>query len=243
MFLSRLSPLLGGTSRYRCFDLCVRSYFLLHVFAFRFHRGDLAAEQSRRAKLEAIILRGQGGGGIRPGAFPSVRDVNRNVENLAGDALTWTEKAAAIGGSSPALPATIQSVLENTFAVCSEEVKRCLDGRLKSLSEFLGHGEPVALSDLSGGDSMNLDTQYVLYECLCRNFETIVPTGPESTDKLAGEIERRCGGTVDRGLASDIISDDAWPSFENLMKNYIAVFVEVRFIGLSLLLKLVPGQQ
>lgn len=186
-------------------------------------REDFAAEQNRRKKAEAIIQRANPGG-IRPGDFPSVRDVDRDVENLAGHAIKWSEKACAIGGSHPALPATVKSVLQNTFLVCREEVKRCFDVKLQSLSEFLGNDEPIVLS---GGDSMNLDTQYVLYECLCRNFRTIVSMEPDRMEELAETVQQRSGGAVDGKLAGDITSGEAWPSFDNLMKKYIMVFVAV----------------
>ncbi len=189
------------------------------------------AERSRRIKTEAIVQRSRGGGGIRRGEFPSARDVARDVEGLAHHALMWTDRAAAVGGSNPALLETTRSVLESAFLVCGVEVKRCLDGRLRNLSEFLGHGEPVALSDLSGGDSMNLDTQYVLYECLCRNFRGIVSTESDRMEHLAGRIEERCGGTAEKSLARRITSGDAWVPFESLMKKFIGVFVAVRWIG------------
>ena len=104
-------------------------------------------------------------------------------------------------------------------------MKRSFDAKLQSLSDFLGNDEPIVLS---GGDSMNLDTQYVLYECLCRNFRTIVPTEPDRMETLADMVQQRSGGAGDGDLAGDVISGDAWPSFENLMKKYIMVFVEVR---------------
>eukprot|EP00903_Cladosiphon_okamuranus_P015920 g14705.t1 len=186
-------------------------------------QGDLETEQNRRIKAEALIQRAKGGG-IRPGDFPSVRDVDRDVEKLAEHAIKWTEKACAIGGSHPAVPATVKGILGSTFLVCREEVKRCLDRRLQSLSEFLGNDEPIVLSE---GDAMNLDTQYVLYECLCRNFRTIVPVEPNHMNQLAGGIQQRCGAAADGNLASKLIFGDAWPSFDNLMKKYIMVFVEM----------------
>lgn len=186
-------------------------------------RSNAAAEKARRLHAEALINRAKGGG-IRPGDFPSVRDVDRHVEDLANDAILWTEKACAIGGSHAALPETIESVLENTFKVCREEVKRCLDERQESLSAFLGNNEPVALS---GGDSMNLDTQYVLYECLCKNYQTIVSNEPEHMRELATEVQRRCQAPADASFTGDVIFGDGWPFFEALMKNYTLVFVEV----------------
>ncbi|CAM9412475.1 unnamed protein product, partial [Hapterophycus canaliculatus] len=184
-------------------------------------RRDLATERNRRARAEALVQRAKGGG-IRPSDFPSVRDVFQNVDQLADDALTWTEKACAIGGVNTALPMTLQSILENTFAVCREEVKRCLDGRLQSLSDFLGNDEPVLLS---GGDAMNLDTQYVMYECLCRNYETIVPVEPDDMRRLASAIVERSQGP--QALVDSIVHGDAWHSFEDLMENYMTVFVEM----------------
>ncbi|CAM9486356.1 unnamed protein product [Scytosiphon promiscuus] len=184
-------------------------------------RKDLATERNRRARAEALVNRAKGGG-IRPGDFPSVRDVQQGVDQLADDALTWTEKACSIGGSDVALPLTLQSILESTFVVCRGEVELCLERRLQSLSEFLGNQEPVLLS---GGDSMNLDTQYVLYECLCRNYESIVPMGPDDMSRLARAIVESCRGP--RDLAESIISGDAWFSFEDLMENYMMVFVEM----------------
>lgn len=178
-------------------------------------------ERNRRARAEALVNRAKGGG-IRPGDFPSVRDVFQNVDQLADDALTWTEKACAIAGSNRALPTTLQSILESTFLVCREEVKRCLDRRLQSLSNFLGNNEPVLLS---GGDAMNLDTQYVLYECLCKNYETIVPVEPDDMSRLAGTIVGRSQGP--QQLAESIVFGDGWHAFQDLMENYMKVFVEV----------------
>ncbi|CAN0072068.1 unnamed protein product [Scytosiphon promiscuus] len=185
---------------------------------------DFEAEHDRRVKAEALIHRSKGGG-IRPGEFPSVRDVDRHVEQLADDALEWTERACSVGESHPALPATIQSVLENTFIVCREEVERCLDERLRNLSAFVGNEEPVLLS---GGESMNLDTQYVLYECLRRNFTSIVPAEPEHMEELASAVQRRCGSRADRTLTNKVIFDErARPSYDALAKHYILVFVEM----------------
>ena len=191
-------------------------------------REELTSERNRRQKAESIIQHDKGGG-IRPGDFPSVRDVDLDLENLAGHAITWAEQACAVDGGAPhpALPATVRSVLENTFLVCRQEVKRCFDERLQSLSGFLGNDEPV---ELSGGDSMNLDTQYVLYECLRRNYRTIVPTEPDRVRELASAVQESCeeGSGEDDNLAGDIIfGDEAWPSFDNLVKKFIMVFVEV----------------
>ncbi|CAM9721272.1 unnamed protein product [Pylaiella littoralis] len=186
-------------------------------------KSELAAEKDRRVRAEALINRTRGGG-IRVGDFPSVRDVDRHVEDLANYAITWAEKACAIGGSHSALPETIESVLENTFKVCRDEVKQCLDEKLENLSAFLGSNEPVVLS---GGDSMNLDTQYVLYECLCKNYRTIVSTEPNHMEELANEVSQLCEAPADESLVGGIIFGDAWPLFDELMQNYILVFVEM----------------
>ncbi len=195
----------------------------------RRRRGALAEEKSRRTGAERLVYCSKGGGGIRPSEFPSVRDVTQSIEQFPTHAINWSDQARAIGGSHRALPATMQSVLVHTFLVCKEEVERCLGGRLGSVSNFLD--EPVELSELSGGDPTNLDPHYVLYECLCRTYRTIVPTDQVRMDELAGIVQQRCaeGGRTDAGLARDIIfGEEAWPYFDNLMKNYILVFVEVR---------------
>ncbi|CAM9975637.1 unnamed protein product, partial [Hapterophycus canaliculatus] len=185
---------------------------------------DLEAEHNRRIRAEALVQRSKGGG-IRPSDFPSVRDVDRHVGQLADDALAWTERACAIGGSHAALLATMHVILENTFIVCREEVERCFAERLQNLSAFLGNEEPVSLS---GEESMNLDTEFVLYECLCRNFESIVPSEPEHMEKLASVVQRRCGSSADRALTNKVLfGEDVWPSFLDLMQNYILVFVEM----------------
>lgn len=186
-------------------------------------KSNVAAEKKRRIHAEAIINRAKGGG-IRPGDFPNVRDVDRHVEELAHEAILWSEKACAIGGSHSALPATIESIFENTFKVCREEVKRRLDEKQNNLSAFLGNDEPVVLS---GGDSMNLDTQYVLYECLCKNYQKIVPVELDNMEWLASEVQRGCTMPADASLVRGVMSGDAWPFFDALMKNYIMVFVEV----------------
>lgn len=195
-------------------------------------RQKLATEHSKRVRAEALVLRDKEGG-LRPGSdFPSVGDVVRDVKHrLVEDALAWTEKACAISGSHTALPATIRTVLEHTFNVCREEVKRCLDERIQGLSAFLGKDEPVSLLSLSGGDSMNLDAKYVLYECLCRNYQTIVSVEPDNMKKLATTITRRCEGP--ENLAKAIIFGGAWPSFDALMQHYIMLFLKVNTVGTS----------
>ncbi|CAM9695312.1 unnamed protein product [Ectocarpus sp. 12 AP-2014] len=186
-------------------------------------RRNLETEHTRRVKAETLVHRAKGGG-LRSGDFPSVRDVYQHVYQLADDALAWTEKACAVGRSHPALNGTILSVLYNTFLVCREEVQRCLDERLQNLSAFLGNDEPILLS---AGDEMNLDTQYVLYECLCKDYQRIVPADPNRMNALAGVVLQRCEEPADRSLANEIISGATWPSFEALMKNYLLVFVEM----------------
>ncbi|CBJ31182.1 expressed unknown protein [Ectocarpus siliculosus] len=186
-------------------------------------RRDLDTEHTRRVNAETLIHRSSGGG-LRPGVFPSVGDVYQHVGHLADDALAWTEKAFAVGGSRQTWYGTTRSVLYNTFLVCREEVQRCLDERLQILSAFLGNAEPILLS---AGDEKSLDPQYVLYECLCRKYRTIVSTEPDRMDELARLILQRCGEPADRGLANEITSGATWPSFEALMKNYLLVFVEM----------------
>ena len=141
---------------------------------------------------------------------------------LVQDVFSWTEKAFALRGSNPALPATIRDVLEHTFTVCREEVGRCFDVRLQGLSEFMGTGEAVSLSP--GGGSMSLATQYVLFECLRSNHRKIVSMEPDNMQHLAANILRRCGKS--ERLAKAIVLGDAWPSFEILMQHYATVFVE-----------------
>lgn len=99
-----------------------------------------------------------------------------------------------------------------------------MDKRMEALSEFLGHKEPVKL----GGDMMNLDTNYVLYECLARNYQSIVSNEPAHINTLARSILQRCEGNADKRLAKKMISGDAWALFETVLKRYLLIFVEVR---------------
>ena len=69
--------ILGGTSWHAAL-LCwfyVHLILLRRALAFRRCRGVVEAEQSSPIKLEAIIKRAQGGGGIRAGELPSACDV------------------------------------------------------------------------------------------------------------------------------------------------------------------------
>lgn len=104
------------------------------------------------------------------------------------------------------------------------QVGRCMGNRMQALSEFLGGKEPVKL----GGDMMNLDTSYVLYECLARNYQSVVPVEPDHMNALAIDILQRSGGSADKLLAKKMISGDAWALFEAVMQRYILILVEVR---------------
>lgn len=188
------------------------------------NREELEAERSRRIKAEAIISRAKPGG-LRTDGFPNVRDVVGHMEHLTDLVLTWTSKAIAIADTHKDLPTTMKNILTTTFVVCRGEVNRCLENKLQSLWAFLGNDEPVTLA---GDESMNLDTQYVLYESLCKNFQTIVSVEPEVLDELANAIVKRCGELADAQLANSLIFGDARSAFDTLMKNYIMVFVEVR---------------
>lgn len=187
-------------------------------------RSSLETERNRRVKAEAIISRAtpRGRGAAE---FPDARTVARQIESLMSQGLRWTSDASKITSSHAALPSTLRSILVNTFLVCREEVKRCLDERLASLSAFLGSDEPV---NLMGGDSMNLDTQYVLYERLCKNFQTIVSLKPARMAELVDLILSGCGGAADNKLAKSVVLGSARHQFEALIKSYMVVFVEVR---------------
>lgn len=79
---------------------------------------------------------------------------------------------------------------------------------------------------------MNLDTQYVLYECLTRHYKTLVPTDQEHINGLANAILQRAGANSGRQqLANKITSGDLGLSFEAVMKHYLMVFVEVIVFG------------
>lgn len=155
--------------------------------------------------------------------FPNVRDVVQHVDQLTTAVLKWTGKACAIAGSNEELPATMQDILMQIFVICKEEVHRCLDARLDSLATFLGDGEPVTLS---GDDSMNLDTQYVVYQCLSTNYKEIVPVDEDHIRELADNIVHRCEQGAAQSLARRMVSGDS--SFQVLMESYILLFIEVR---------------
>ena len=147
------------------------------------------------------------------------------MEHLTDLVLRWTAKARASGESHEDFPRTIQRILIEAFTVCKQEVERCLEERLRGLSTFLGEEEPVTLL---GDVSMNLDTQYVLYECLCRNFRSIVPVRQENIDALANSILQRCVEHSDQSLAKTLILGDPRFSFEVLLKDYVILFIEVQ---------------
>ncbi|CBJ30721.1 expressed unknown protein [Ectocarpus siliculosus] len=182
---------------------------------------DMEAARRQLNAYESLVLRSEVKG-VRPGNdFPSVRSVLQEIKHgLIDDALRWTEKVSTLGGSQAGLTATIRAVLEHTFHVCRKEAMRCLDNRLRAFTECLGEDEPISLS---GDKSMNLDTEYVLYTCLCRNYKTIVSMKPSQVQNLAVTIVQRCKGHED--LAGSITSGNARPFFDALMKHYLQVFI------------------
>lgn len=188
-------------------------------------KAELETERDKRVYYEALVLRKRSEReGVRPDSnFPSVHAVVQDVKHrLVNDALTWSETVSALCESQPDLPATIRAVLEHTFNVCREEATRCLGERLGAFKQCLGKDEPISLS---GDIPMNLDTEYVLYECLRRNYQTIVSMKPHRMKNLAATIVQRCGRH--ENLAGAITSNNAWLSFNVLMEHYLQVFVAV----------------
>lgn len=185
-------------------------------------RSDAVAERQRRDYAKALFNRATPGG-LRMSDFPNVRDVVQHLDQLTTAVLKWTGKACTIAGSHEELPAIMQDILMQVFVVCKEEVRRCLDAPLDSLSTFLGDGEPVTLS---GDDSMNLDTQYVLYQCLSSNYKELIRVDEEYTRKVADIIVQHCGQGAAQNLARSMLLGDS--SFQVLMESYLLLFVEVR---------------
>jgi len=182
---------------------------------------DLEAERNRRLKAEAIIARTKPGG-LRMSDFPKVRDVLKNLDHASEDAFRWIDEASAIASSHAAFTPTMQSILVNTFVVSSETIRRHLDERMRNLSAFLGSSEPVTLS---GDDSMNLDPQFVLYESLCKNYQSIVPMESDNMRDISNDVLRRCDGLAN---AKAMIFGEPWSSYQTLLKSYITVMLEVR---------------
>lgn len=82
---------------------------------------------------------------------------------------------------------------------------------------------------------MNLDTEYVMYEVLTRNYKTLVPVDEEHINRLADQIVDSViaeGG--DEQFVQTLTYDDRWTKFANLIPTYLEVLVEVSDEGISL---------
>lgn len=160
-----------------------------------------------------------------------------------------------LGRERGQLPAIVTSILVHTFDGCRDEVKRKLQARVDGLRAFvggteavyLGSGAPAASDSPSAGAAnsnsingrghvgpnpppsivMAPDTQDLLYGELRRRYRTIAGLGKTELATLAAGVLCRAFKTEHRHRVGLTLVNQTWPSFEPVMRSYLALFVEV----------------
>lgn len=158
--------------------------------------------------------------------FPGPRAIEAHALEAAANAARWAQSATAHAGlKQPELPNLICELLVHAYWTCHAEVTTRLEARIDGLREFLGGEEIVELGAKDG--VMAGDTQDLLYGELRRRFQSIGLVG-------RSKLVSMCRGMLTRALKREesreigrALLNQTWPTFEPLMKSYLALFVEV----------------
>ena len=105
-------------------------------------------------------------------------------------------------------------------------------GPKNSLGAAAAAGAAVAAAAAEGdGGGMAPDTQELLYGELRRRYRTIAGLGRKELVALTGRVLSHALGTETRKEAGRTLVHQTWPSFEPVVRSYLALFVEVRGDG------------
>lgn len=159
--------------------------------------------------------------------FPGPRAIEAHTLEATANAARWVQSAATrAGATEPELPSLVKGVLVHLFEACRADIKKRLDARVQGLRMFVGGLEPVQLG--GGHNGMGGDTQELLYGELRRRFQVIATVGRKDLVSLAaGVLSRGLETEAQRDLGRKLVHQ-TWPSFEPLIRSYLALFVEVR---------------
>lgn len=200
----------------------------------------LDTERSRRMAAESVLSRRSStssiGGtpslrSLSMRKFPSPRVIEAHALEAASNAGRWVRSAATRSGSQePDLITLVRDILVELFESCRGKIRKRLDARVAGLRLFVGEAEGVQFGQWgeSGVSSLAGDTQELLYGELRRRFPTIAAIGRQELVSLCAGVLSRALDTEGKREVGRMLVHQTWPSFEPLVRSYLALFVEVR---------------
>lgn len=158
--------------------------------------------------------------------FPTKFVIEAHALEATANAARWAQSATANAPpSEPELPGLIVGVLVQAYTTCRAEIKKRLDARVDGLRAFVG-GETVQLGVPDGG--MAMDTQELMYAELRRRFQGVAMVARNDLVAIAAGILSRSLETEQQRELGRKLVNQTWPTFEPLVRSYLALFVEVR---------------
>lgn len=164
--------------------------------------------------------------------FPSSRTVERHALEACANATMWANSAASRASlkEKPGLvPLMVKRILVQLFKACRSEIKRRLDIRVAGLKLFLGT-EAVQLGGTGVRGGMLFETHELLYGELRKRMPSVSAVGRQDLVALSARVLSRALGTEAQREAGRMLVHHTWPSFEPLVRSYLALFTEVRHL-------------
>lgn len=161
--------------------------------------------------------------------FPSPRAIEGHALEANANAARWVQSATTRAASvaEQDMPFLLKCILLQVFASCRKEIRKRLDVRVGGLRKFVGGSEVVQLG--GGVTGMAGDTQELLYSELRKRFQSIAFVGRQDLVSLSAGVLSRALKTEEHKNLGRMIVHQTWPSFEPLVRSYLALFVEVRW--------------
>lgn len=158
--------------------------------------------------------------------FPSPRSIEGHALEVTENASRWVRSTfIRKSAMEPELPFLVTRVLAHAFGTCRGEVRKRLNARVEGLRVFIGGGEEIQLG--KKGDGMAPETREMLYSELQRRYRTIAAVGRQDLVSIAARVLSRALKTEKLRDFGRMVVHRTWPSFEPLLRSYLALFVEV----------------
>ena len=159
--------------------------------------------------------------------FPSPRAVERHALEATENAARWVQSTITRAGvMEPELPFLVTRVLAHVFGTSRAEIRKRLNARVEGLRAFIGGGEEVQLG--RRGDGMTAETKELLYSELQKRYRTIAAVGRQELVTISARVLSRALKTEELRELGRTVVHRTWPSFEPLLRSYLALFVEVK---------------
>lgn len=164
--------------------------------------------------------------------FPSPRSIEGHALEATENASRWVRSTfIRKSAMEPELPFLVTRVLAHAFGTCRGEIRKRLNARVEGLRVFIGGGEEIQLG--RKGDGMAPETRELLYSELQRRYRTIAAVGRQDLVSIAARVLSRALKTEKLREIGRMVVHKTWPSFEPLLRSYLALFAEVSKAGIA----------